>query len=147
MGPVAGPSEWADSAGARPSRIEPFTLHTGCGRHTGADHPQESRASEARATGRECISDWEQRPRDLEDLEGQWKAGCGFRQGIGSTGRIETRYDSGVACNIPLTHCPCRYGCNLKLTLVIFKLISRIDILSLSCEIALRWMPQDLTDD
>ena len=37
------------------------------------------------------------------------------------------------------------YGCNLKL--VIFKLISEIDILSISCEIILMWMPQDLTDD
>ena len=31
--------------------------------------------------------------------------------------------------------------------LVIFKLISRIDILSISCEIALRSIPKDLTDD
>ena len=31
--------------------------------------------------------------------------------------------------------------------LAIFKLISKIDILSISCEIALRWMPQDLIDD
>ena len=40
---------------------------------------------------------------------------------------------------------PGRWGCNLKL--VIFKLTSRVDILSFSCEIALRWMPQDFTDD
>ena len=40
---------------------------------------------------------------------------------------------------------PGTYGCNLKL--VIFKLKSRTDILSISCEIALRWMPQDLTDE
>ena len=33
--------------------------------------------------------------------------------------------------------------CNLKL--LIFKLISSIDILSISCEIALRWMPEDCT--
>ena len=37
---------------------------------------------------------------------------------------------------------PGRCGCNLKS--VMFKLISRIDILSISCEIAPRWMPQDL---
>ena len=30
---------------------------------------------------------------------------------------------------------------------VIFRLTSRIYILNISCEIALRWMPQDLTDD
>ena len=30
---------------------------------------------------------------------------------------------------------------------VIFRLTSRIYILNVSCEIALRWMPQDLTDD
>ena len=30
---------------------------------------------------------------------------------------------------------------------VIYKLISSIDILSISCEIALRWIPQSLTDD
>ena len=40
---------------------------------------------------------------------------------------------------------PGRCGCNLKL--VIFKLTSRLDILSISCEIALRWMPKDFTDD
>ena len=37
------------------------------------------------------------------------------------------------------------WGCNLKL--VFFKVKSRIDISSLSSEIAPRWMPQDLTDD
>ena len=31
--------------------------------------------------------------------------------------------------------------------LVIYKLISRIDVLSIFCEIALRWMPQGLIDD
>ena len=36
-------------------------------------------------------------------------------------------------------------SCYLKL--VIFKLITKIDILSIACKIALRWMPQDLTDD
>ena len=40
---------------------------------------------------------------------------------------------------------PGRCGCNLKL--VIFKLTSRVDILSISCEIALRWMTQDFIDD
>ena len=40
---------------------------------------------------------------------------------------------------------PGRYGCNLKL--VIFKLISRVDILKISCEVAIRWMLQDLIDD
>ena len=40
---------------------------------------------------------------------------------------------------------PGRCGCNLKL--VIFKLTSRVYILNISCEIALRWMPQDLTGD
>ena len=35
--------------------------------------------------------------------------------------------------------------CHLKL--FIFILMSRIDILSISCEIALRWAPQDLTID
>ena len=34
---------------------------------------------------------------------------------------------------------PGRCSCNLKL--IIFKLMSRIDVLSLSCEIVLRWMP------
>ena len=36
-----------------------------------------------------------------------------------------------------------RYSCNFEW--VIFKLISSIDIFSIICEIALRWMPQDLT--
>ena len=40
---------------------------------------------------------------------------------------------------------PGRCGCYLKL--VVFKLVSRINILSISCEIVLRWTPQDLTDD
>ena len=31
--------------------------------------------------------------------------------------------------------------------LINFKLLSRINILSFSCEIVIRWMPQDLTDD
>ena len=35
--------------------------------------------------------------------------------------------------------------CNFEL--VIFKDMSRMDILSIFCEIALRWMPQDLTDN
>ena len=30
--------------------------------------------------------------------------------------------------------------------LIIFKLMSRVDILTISSEITLRWMPQDLTD-
>ena len=40
---------------------------------------------------------------------------------------------------------PGRCGSNLKT--VTFKFISRIDILIISCEIALRWMPQDLIDE
>ena len=40
---------------------------------------------------------------------------------------------------------PGRWGCNIKL--IIFKLISRIDIMGVSGEFALRWMPQDLADD
>ena len=38
-----------------------------------------------------------------------------------------------------------RCGCNAKL--IIFKLISRIDILTFYCEIALRWTPQDLANN
>ena len=37
--------------------------------------------------------------------------------------------------------------CSSKLKLVNFKLKSRIGILSISNEIALLWMPQDLTED
>ena len=37
--------------------------------------------------------------------------------------------------------------CGWNLNLVIFKLTSRVDTLSISGEIALRWMPQDFTDD
>ena len=37
--------------------------------------------------------------------------------------------------------------CSFYHKLVIFKLISRRDISSISCKIALGWMPQDLTDD
>ena len=40
---------------------------------------------------------------------------------------------------------PGRCGCNI--VLVIFKLISMIDILSISCKITLMWMLQGLTDD
>ena len=40
---------------------------------------------------------------------------------------------------------PGRTGCNLKL--IIFKLMSRVGILSISYEIALKRMPQDFTDD
>ena len=40
---------------------------------------------------------------------------------------------------------PVRCRCNFKL--VLFKFTSRIIILSISCEIALGWMPQDFTDD
>ena len=40
---------------------------------------------------------------------------------------------------------PGRCGSNLKE--VIFKLKSSIDILSISCGIALRWLPQVFTDD
>ena len=37
--------------------------------------------------------------------------------------------------------------CGSKFQLVILKLIYKVDILSIAIEIALRWMPQDLTDD
>ena len=40
---------------------------------------------------------------------------------------------------------PGRYWYNLHL--IIFKLISGIGMFSISCEIALRWMLQDVTDD
>ena len=40
---------------------------------------------------------------------------------------------------------PGRYSCDLKL--IIFKLISRVDILSFSFEFAPMWIPQDLTGD
>ena len=43
------------------------------------------------------------------------------------------------------TLAPGRCKCNIKY--ILFKLIPWIDILSISCEIALGWMPQDLTDD
>ena len=39
---------------------------------------------------------------------------------------------------------PARCRCNLKL--VIFILMARVDILGISCEIALRWLPQDFID-
>ena len=45
----------------------------------------------------------------------------------------------------PNSLAPGRCGCDLKS--VIFKRISKIDILRISCKIALGWMPQDLTDD
>ena len=38
---------------------------------------------------------------------------------------------------------PGTYSCSLNL--VIFKLISTIDIMSISCEITVRWMPRNLT--
>ena len=44
-----------------------------------------------------------------------------------------------------LIHCRWEMCCNLEL--VNLKLIPRVYILSNSCEIALRWMPWDLTDD
>ena len=37
-------------------------------------------------------------------------------------------------------------GVDYSLKLVKFKLISMIDIWSIFCEIAIRWMPQPLTD-
>ena len=37
-------------------------------------------------------------------------------------------------------------GFDYRLKLVNFKLISMINILSIFCEIAIRWMPQHLTD-
>ena len=40
---------------------------------------------------------------------------------------------------------PGRCGCNFKY--IISKYISGIDILSISCKIPLRWMPQYLTED
>ena len=39
---------------------------------------------------------------------------------------------------------PGKYNCKLKC--VIFNLISNTDIFSISCEIVLRWMPQDFAD-
>ena len=50
-----------------------------------------------------------------------------------------------IYATLGLNVVPGRGGCNLKL--VIFKLTSRVDILSISREIALMWMPQDFTDD
>ena len=40
---------------------------------------------------------------------------------------------------------PRRCGCNLKF--IFFKLLPRIDILSIFCEIDCRWMPPDVTND
>ena len=40
---------------------------------------------------------------------------------------------------------PGRCGCNVELA--IFKIVSEVNILSIFCENALRWMPQDLIDD
>ena len=40
---------------------------------------------------------------------------------------------------------PRTHSCNLKL--VILKLISRINILRITCEIACKWIPQHFTDD
>ena len=37
--------------------------------------------------------------------------------------------------------------CLYNIELIVLKLILRLDVLSISCEIALRWMTQDLTDD
>ena len=53
----------------------------------------------------------------------------------------------GVMNQVGVLHwwVPGRCGCYLKLA--IFKLLSRIDILGISCDMALRWMPQDLADD
>ena len=51
----------------------------------------------------------------------------------------------GFTLIITLTHWPLR-GFNYHLKLVYFKLISMINILSIFCEIAMRWMPQHLTD-
>ena len=45
-----------------------------------------------------------------------------------------------------LTHCPLGDAVVI-LKSVIFKIISGIDVLSIFCEIALRWVPQDLTVD
>ena len=39
------------------------------------------------------------------------------------------------------------FKCCHDLELIIFKLVSSINLKSFSSEIALRWMPQDLTDD
>ena len=65
-------------------------------------------------------------------------------------GSLRYLWASIVWCPIPyiLNHnslAPGRCRCDLKL--VIFKLIPRIHIWSIFCEIALRWMPQDLTSD
>ena len=45
-----------------------------------------------------------------------------------------------------LAHCFRGWSCNLKLVFFL-KLISRIDIFIISYQIALRWLPQDLTDN
>ena len=59
---------------------------------------------------------------------------------------IKEQVDSIKRGEFFITHwAPGRYSCNFKL--VIFKLISRIDILSICCEIALGRLPKDLTDD
>ena len=60
---------------------------------------------------------------------------------MASAGRV-WRQSGGLVC-VNFLSCG-RYGCDIKL--VIFKLISTIHILSISCETALRQMQQDLTD-
>ena len=44
-----------------------------------------------------------------------------------------------------LTHWPLRCGCNVEL--MIFKLLSKIDIFNISCQIALKQIIQNLTND
>ena len=47
---------------------------------------------------------------------------------------------------VKLTHWFLR-DADVILDIVIFKLMWTVDILSIYCEIVLRWMPQDFTDD
>ena len=66
-------------------------------------------------------------------------------------GRVANKPGQVEFCIGYIRDCPVRASAKKfwfpSLKLVIFKLISRIDILSINCEIALKWMLQDLTDD
>ena len=56
-------------------------------------------------------------------------------------------YKQRKVCMIEVINQSAPAKCSCEIKLVILKLISMIDILSISCKIAFRWMPQYLIDD
>ena len=94
---------------------------------------------------------------------GQWVNPCHVESGSWQANQVSMTAADALVCRVTnsLDSCPMEIGmqsslwvnslapgrCGCYLELVIFQLVSRINISNILCEIVLKWMAQDKTDD